>query len=147
MIDALTQGVPLDTTPFPMHQLNPCLTLQTALSKTLHWVRQQVIEEQETLSALFWKPSIERCIGTMKARSGTGGQMYWHNCSYISCSYCGIITAEDGVLTLAAQEIANSFVLHDRPCHCGCAPPPQNAIGILEHSRCSHAVIAQLPRH
>ena len=111
MIDSLTQGVPLDATPFPMNQLNPCHTLQTALSKTLHWVRQQVIGEQETLSAIFWKPTIERCIGTLKVRDGTAGQLCWHNCSYISSTYCGIITAEDGVLTLAAQEIANSFAI------------------------------------
>ena len=96
---------------FPMHQLNPCLTLQTALSKCLHWCRQGVIEEGETLSALFWKPEAARCIGRMKSRSGTGGQLQWHNCSYISATYCGIITAEDGVVTLSAQELANAFAL------------------------------------
>ena len=60
---------------------------------------------------LFWRPSIDRCAGTMKSRDGHGGQMLWHNCSYISSTYCGIITAEAGVLTLAAQEIANSFAI------------------------------------
>ena len=67
-IDSLTQAIALDVSMFPMHQLNPCLTLQTALSKCLHWCRQGVIEEGETLSALFWKPEAARCIGNMKSR-------------------------------------------------------------------------------
>ena len=85
-IDSLTQAIALDVSMFPMHQLNPCLTLQTALSKCLHWCRQGVIEG-ETLSALFWKPDAARCIGNMKSRCGTGGQLQWHNCSYISATY------------------------------------------------------------
>ena len=110
-IDALIQGDALDVSMFPMHQLNPCLTLQTSLSKCLHWCRRGVMAEQETLSVLFWKPETTRTIGHMKSRSGTGGQLQWHSCSYISATYCGIITGEDGVVRLSAQELANAFAL------------------------------------
>ena len=74
-IDALVQGEALDVSMFPQHQLNPCLTLQTSLSKCLHWCRQGVLQEQDTLSVLFWKPELSRAIGCMKTRSGTGGQL------------------------------------------------------------------------
>ncbi|OLP74993.1 hypothetical protein AK812_SmicGene45297, partial [Symbiodinium microadriaticum] len=72
---------------------------------------QGVMAEQETLSVLFWKPETTRAIGNMKSRSGTGGQLQWHNCSYISATYCGIITGEDGVVRLSAEELANAFAL------------------------------------
>ena len=110
-IDALVQGEALDVSMFPQHQLNPCLTLQTSLSKCLHWCRQGVLQEQDTLSVLFWKPELSRTIGCMKTRSGTGGQLQWHNCSYISATYCGVITGIDGVVRLSAQELDSAFAL------------------------------------
>ena len=47
----------------------------------------------------------------MKTRSGTGGQQNWHNCSYISASYCGIITGENGMVRLSAEELESAFAI------------------------------------
>ena len=113
LIDALIQGE-LDVSGFPQHQLNPCLTFQTAMSKALHWCRQAVLSEEDSLSAFYWRPSLPRVDSAMKQRSGVGGQRNWHNTSYIGASYCGIITGENGLVRLSAEELENAFALRLR---------------------------------
>ena len=113
LIDALIQGE-LDVSGFPQHQLNPCLTFQTAMSKALHWCRQAVLSEEDSLSVFYWRPSLPRVDSFMKTRSGVGGQQNWHNTSYISASYCGIITGENGLVRLSAEELENAFALRLR---------------------------------
>ena len=70
-----------------------------------------MIQEDDTLSVVYWRPELPRTGSSMKTRSGTGGQQNWHNCSYISASYCGIITGQNGVVRLSAEELESAFAL------------------------------------
>ncbi|CAE7309096.1 unnamed protein product [Symbiodinium sp. CCMP2592] len=89
-IESLNAGLTtLITT--PLGQLNAQLTVDAALRKMCHWFRQgrfNETQQRELVKIIVFRPLRRMTDVRLKVPDGTGGFALYHNCSFMSSSWC-----------------------------------------------------------
>ncbi|CAE7307840.1 unnamed protein product [Symbiodinium sp. CCMP2592] len=96
LIESLNAGL-TTVIPTPLGQLNAQLSVDAALRKLCHWFRQSRFNEaqqRELVKFLIFRP-LKRVTDTrLKTPDGVGGFALYHNCSFLSSSWCLTIDSQ-----------------------------------------------------
>ena len=95
----------------PLHQLNLFSTIDGALRKLAHWVRQDCFtpeQLEERIHILCVRLTRYALTPKLKSEDGYGGLRNFHNCSYVTQSYCLIAELDT---TLEDWQVNSSAVI------------------------------------
>ncbi|CAE7601934.1 unnamed protein product [Symbiodinium sp. CCMP2592] len=90
IIESLVSGRVTEI-PTPLGQLNPQFSVDAALRKLCHWYRQSRFSRSqcaEMVKVLIFRPTRLMMDTRLKNPEGVGGFLKYHNCSFLSCSWC-----------------------------------------------------------
>ncbi|CAE7764697.1 unnamed protein product [Symbiodinium sp. CCMP2592] len=90
IIESLVSGQ-VTNIPTPLGQLNPQFSVDASLRKLCHWYRQNRFSRSqcaELVKVLIFRPTRLMMDTRLKNPEGIGGFQKYHNCSFLSCSWC-----------------------------------------------------------
>ncbi|CAE7678824.1 unnamed protein product [Symbiodinium sp. CCMP2592] len=90
IIESLVSGQ-VTNIPTPLGQLNPQISVDASLRKLCHWYRQNRFSRSqcaELVKVLIFRPTRLMMDTRLKNPEGIGGFQKYHNCSFLSCSWC-----------------------------------------------------------
>ncbi|CAE7237018.1 unnamed protein product [Symbiodinium sp. CCMP2592] len=90
IIESLNSGL-TTLIPTPLGQLNAQLSVGAALRKLCHWYRQNRFtdaQNRELVKIIVFRPLKRMTDTRLKAPDGVGGFALYHNCSFLSSSWC-----------------------------------------------------------
>ncbi|CAE7578414.1 unnamed protein product [Symbiodinium sp. CCMP2592] len=96
IIESLSSGRSTEI-PTPLGQLNAQFSVDAALRKLCHWYRQNRftnIQNLELVKLLICRPTKLMMDTRLKKPEGVGGFLKYHNCSFLSNSWCLTIDSE-----------------------------------------------------